>query len=140
LLIVCSNKWTPSGYSTLSTAYERDQPASIVLKNIEKKSVRVYCNLEVVDEQGKWITWPFRAEDGKPGAMSKIYPLNPGDSTKVAFDIRKVVLPPIPAGQRHKLAEQLKFRFRIVVLHAGSDDRESEFFSRSFVIRHPYGQ
>lgn len=125
--------------SGLSAVYDRTQPAQLTLKNASQAVVRVYVNLEVLDERGQWVTWPFRAEDGVPGAISKIYPLNPSGATTIAFDIRKVELPPVPPGQSPKLAEQLKFRFRVVVLRAASDDREGEFFSEPFVVRHPYG-
>lgn len=126
--------------SPLSTVYEREQPVRLVLKNVGQKGVRVYSNLEVVDERGEWITWPFRAEDGRSDVISVIYPLGPGASTDIAFDVRKIVLPPIPAGHKPKIAEQLTFRFRVVVLRANSDDMEDELFSESFVVRHPYGR
>lgn len=125
--------------SGLVSIYDREHPVQLTLKNTSQAMVRTYVNLEVQDENGQWITWPFRAEDGRPGAISKIYPLNPSEATTITFDVRLAELPPIPSGQSKKLAEQLKFRFRIVVLHATSDNREGEFFSLPFTIKHPYG-
>lgn len=125
--------------SSLVSIYDRKQPVRLTLQNKSQAMVRTYVNLEVQDEGRQWTTWPFRAEDGRLGATSKIYALNPSEATTITFDVRLAELPPIPSGQSKKLAEQLKFRFRIVVLHATSDNREGEFFSQSFTIKHPYG-
>jgi hypothetical protein len=142
-IVSCASCATTAGriveISGLSAAYERTQPVLLTVKNASQAKVRTYVNLEAMDESGQWVTWPFRAEDGKPGAMSTIYPLGPSGATTIAFDIRKIELPPVPQGQSPKLAEQLKFRFRVVVLRANSDDREAEVFSEPFVVRHPYG-
>ncbi|GAB3351422.1 hypothetical protein [Lysobacter tyrosinilyticus] len=142
-MLSCASCATTAGHvvdiSGLSATYDRTQPVQLTLKNVSHVKVRAYANLEVMDESGQWVTWPFRVEDGTPGAVSKIYPLNPSGATTLVFDIQKIELPPIPAGQKPKLAEQLKFRFRVVVLHATSEDRTGEFFSEAFVIRKPYG-
>lgn len=124
--------------SPLNKVYERQQPVPLTVKNVGKSAIRVYCDLEVL-EHGEWVAWPFRVEDGQTDVISIIYPLAPGDSTNVRFDMRKVALSPIPAGQHPKIAEMLTFRFRVVVLNARTDDIEGEFLSSPFVIKRPYG-
>ena len=124
--------------SSPNTIYERGQAVPLALKNVGPKEIRVYCDLEVM-EHGKWVAWPFRIEDGRSDVISIIYPLRPGDTTNVLFDVRKITLPPIPPGKNPKIAEALTFRFRVVALKARSDDIEGEFFSTPFVITHPYG-
>jgi hypothetical protein len=121
-----------------NTAYERGEPVRLVLKNVGPAELRVYSNLEVVDEKGKWVSWPFRIEDGRVGAISTIYRLLPGKSITLAFDVRKITLPPVPPGQQPKMAKQLKFRFRVVALQAKGDTKVEELFSEPFVVMHPY--
>lgn len=126
--------------SPLDEIYDRESPVVLVLRNVGHRSIRVYSNLEVVDEHGEWVTWPFRIEDGRPGAVSKIHALGSGDSTNIEFDVTKIALPPIPPGQSAKFADRLKFRFRISVLQAAADLRLAEIFTEPFVVRYPYGR
>ena len=126
--------------SPLAETYGRGDPATLLLTNVGSESVRAYANLEVVDETGEWVTWPFRIEDGKPGAVAGIYPLEPGARKGIVFDITQVSLPPIPSGQAANPAESLTFRFRVVVLQALEDQRIAEEFSETFTVAHPYGR
>lgn len=130
----------PVELSTLNEVYERSQPVNLIITNASSQRVRVYSNLEVLDEEQKWVTWHFRAEDGMLDSVANIYPLKPGASTTTSFDIRKIALPLIPEGKHAKLAEKVKFRFRVVVLGARGDGDRVEMFSDPFVILYPYGK
>ena len=82
LLLGClscaANGGSKVGISPLAETYAREDPATLLLTNVGSESIRVYSSLEVVDETGEWATWPFRIEDGEPGAVAGIYPLEPG--------------------------------------------------------------
>lgn len=126
--------------SRLGATYERGQPVGVALKNIGPTGVRVYSNVEVLDEKNKWVTWPFRLEDGRADVVSIIYPLPVGRSIKLTFDVRKIALPPIPLGHKPKLAKKLKLRFRVVALGMKSDAQLEELFSEPFVVMDPYDE
>jgi len=123
-----------------NTVYERGEPVRLVVKNVGRAELRAYSNLEVVDEKGRWVSWPFRIEDGRAGAISNIYRLLPGKSITLFFDVRKTSLPRLPPTKEPKLAKQLKFRFRVVALQAKADTKVEELFSEPFVVIHPYEQ
>lgn len=125
--------------SDVGTVHERAQPVRMVMKNVSSADIRTYANLEVDSGSGGWVTWPYRVEDARNGAVSIIYPLPPGGEQSITFDITKVTLPDVPVGEKPKLAEELRFRFRVVALRAHNDDQLGEFFSAPFVVRHPYG-
>lgn len=122
--------------SSLEEIYRRDQPVTLIIKNYKDKSTSVYSNVEVMNESGEWVTWPFRLEDGRVNAISIIYKIAPGESKTLVFDVNNVVLPPVPEGGKAKLANELSFRFRIITLNQGV---RSEQFSSPFVIEDPYG-
>ena len=125
--------------SSLQQTYDRSQPVTLTIENTSPNRIRTYSNVEVLDKRGQWITWPFRAEDGRHDTIAMIYPLDVGHSVTISFDIRKLPpLPPRPRGEA-PAAKRLQFRFRVVVLRADSDDQVEELFSAPFDIRNPYG-
>ena len=124
--------------SRLDDEYDKTHPVRLVIKNITSTRVRVYANLELWDEQDGWTSWPFRVEDGRLGAISEIYYLNPRESTAIAFDITQTEWPPIPAGEQEVKVEQAKLRFRVVVLVENKDEQKEELFTEPFVVTHPY--
>lgn len=120
--------------------HQRNEPVALTLTNKKDESIRVYANVEVMDETGDWVTWSFRLEDGNPDAIAIIYKLGPGESKTLTFDVRNAVPPPVPAGETAPMAERLNFRFRVVALDPTYRDIRNEQFSEPFVIEHPYGR
>ena len=61
-------------------------------------------------------------------AMPIIYTIERGSAASITFDVRKIDLPPLPAGEKAKPApSQMTFRFRGVVLGLSEDERLDEF-------------
>src|SRR3990167_1788259 len=129
----------PLELSVPSATYETAKPVPLSFKNVGESRIRVYSYGEVM-EKGKWITWPFRVEDGRLSAISNLYPLNPGDSKTIEFDVRKSATPVIPTGAKPKAISELTFRFRIVSVADQTDEVLSEQLSKPFVVRDPFMQ
>ena len=73
--------------------------------------------------------------------MPIIYTIERGSAASITFDVRKIDLPPLPAGEKAKPApSQMTFRFRGVVLGLSEDERLDEFCSDAFVVKQPYAR
>jgi hypothetical protein len=121
----------------LKASYQKSDPVELHLTNSGPEVIRVYSNLEVIDKQGRWATWPFHPEDGGLNGISSRL-VGPGESKTIVFDIKRISLPPIPVGEQQEKADHLKFRFRVVEFGAASDERLGEQVSEPFVVFHPY--
>ena len=129
----------PIALSPLHAVYERTELVDLVVTNAGATDIRVYSNLVAVDVNGQWATWPYRIEDGHPGAPN-VYPLHPGESRTITFDPNRIPqLPPRPVDEapRH-VPSRLKFLFRVVALAGTSDDVLGEMQTGTFYIKHPY--
>jgi len=130
----------PISLSPLRPAYERTELVDLVVTNTGAADIRIYSNLVAVDVNGKWATWPYRIEDGRPDVSANVYPLHPGESRTITFDPGRIPQPrPRPVDETPKhMPSRLKFQFRVVAMAGNSDEVLGEMQTPPFYIKHPY--
>ena len=126
--------------SHLDDSYARTHVVPLDVRNVTPKLIRFYAYIEVYDRADGWVPWSFDMETGELDTIARIYPLKPGQSGHVFFDVSKARLPPIPLGHTAKIVSSLRFRFHVVLLHSTDDARLGELHSKIFRVLDPFAQ
>jgi hypothetical protein len=130
----------PLSLSPLRAVYERTEPVDLVVTNTAAADIRFYSNLEMVNVNSEWVTWPYRIEDARAGVVANVYLLHPGQSQTIHFDITHIPQPrarPVDEPPK-RMPSRMKLRFRVVALAGTSDDVLGETKTEPFYVKHPY--